>query len=78
MAKLGRNDREAIRDITTRTEMPFLGAQVHASSLHLDEDPSNLHYHLDDSQAARETGIGAGMHIAYERHLSRKAPQTYV
>lgn len=70
--ELVKRDIEFIRRSTERRGIIVLeGPHPEISSLRLDEDYQNRTYVQDDIDAAREAGIGAGMHICYERHLSR-------
>jgi len=69
--ELSIGDRARIYRLTTISVMPFQGRYVGKSSLPLDDDVDNMAYTLDDMAAREETAIGAGMHICYERHLSR-------
>ncbi|MEI7719103.1 MAG: hypothetical protein WCI72_04500 [archaeon] len=69
--ELSRKDKDKIYRLTNRSAMPFQGRYIGKSSLPLDDDVGNMAYTLDDMAAREETAIGAGMHICYERHLSR-------
>jgi hypothetical protein len=70
--EFSRKDNEKILRLTTTMAMPFSGRYTSLSSMPLDDDYDNRAYVQDDIDAREETGIGAGMHICYERHLSRK------
>jgi hypothetical protein len=70
--ELGKRDIDFIRRRTERRgiiilDMPRPGL----SSLPYDDDRNNLAYVQDDLDAVHEAGLGSGMHICYERHLSR-------
>ena len=70
-SELSINDKDKIYRLTTRSAMPFQRRPYGMCSLPLDDDYNNAAYVQDDMDAREETSIGAGMHILYERHLSR-------
>lgn len=55
------DDHECVLGLTGQTAMPVID---YRRCPHL-SDPNNEAYTRDDELALRETGIGAGMHVAY-------------
>ncbi len=70
--ELGKRDGDFIKRRTERRGIIILNTpRPGLSSLPFDDDYQNRAYIQDDIDAISEAGLGYGMHIYYERHLSR-------